>query len=329
MKTATATALHHFSLKCCAWLLAAVVLAACAQTQAQHDAELKQIANNAEVRLADDPAQDLKFASLRSPDQQQVYNDICDDKFARGRCTNDGCSMDYCISSIVDETVRACVHASSEVASDVYASLTDNCYGEFKLFLKAADSLSTTSVSPLAETPGAPLTRARAQLAAMARIPGASSTLARAQVELATWLSRQREAAAQAKRERAANVKAAIRRLRKRYPGLRGMTRTQFVASIISGEVNALGEPIFSDGRIGENVLTLYTPVAEVANGIATNSAPYDQINDTFVAWCDCDGRTDIVLKTFGYKMGLAQIGLDRDGSSAASLGAFRPDQGE
>jgi hypothetical protein len=59
------------------------------------------------------------------------------------------------------------------------------------------------------------------------------------------------------------------------------------------------------------------------------NEAPYDQINDEFVAWCDCDGRTDIVLKTFGYKMGLAQIGLDRDGSSAASLGAFRPDQGE
>jgi len=129
----------------------------------------------------------------------------------------------------------------------------------------------------------------------------------------------------QADEARALAMKDAIIRLGKRYPGVHGMTPGEFVSLISLTEVNAFGAPVFSGGRIDGNVLTLYTTVAQIAEGIVNNAAPYDQINDAFVAWCGCDGRTEIVYNAFGVRTGLAQIRLQDDGSSGPVLGMFVP----
>lgn len=248
---------------------------------------------------------DPKFATLPADMQQDISNRAC--KIAGDE--GDEGNPNPCEPDLADAK-QACAKAPN--AQRVYSAMAERCYSGFLPFLKQQ--------GPLDPAPDEYLAR-------MARIPGADSAVARAQDEHAAWLRGQREAALKAEHERSAAAKAAIFRLEKRYPSTRGMTRDEFVTLITSTEVNALGSPIFSDGRISGKVFTLYTPIAQIANGIAVNQAPYDQINDEFVAWCDCDGRTDIVLKTFGYKMGLAQIGLDRDGSSSARIQPFTPGQ--
>jgi hypothetical protein len=50
----------------------------------------------------------------------------------------------------------------------------------------------------------------------------------------------------QAKEARALAMKDAIIKLRRRYPGVHGMTPSEFVSLISLTEVNAFGAPIFS-----------------------------------------------------------------------------------
>lgn len=121
-------------------------------------------------------------------------------------------------------------------------------------------------------------------------------------------------------KDRKAEAKAEIPVMRKRYPEVRGMTADEFTAMITGSLINQLNSPIFSQGEINGNELALYTPFPGIEDDFALGQdALYDQINDEFVAWCGCDGRTDIVVDHFGYTTWVTRIEIGEDGKSVAS----------
>jgi len=112
------------------------------------------------------------------------------------------------------------------------------------------------------------------------------------------------EKAAEATRVEEKRIQGAIARLSKRYRDVSHLSSDEFTDFLVKSYQNGYGAAFFSDAKIENEMLTLTVPSPDV-RGLIDSQAVLDQINDYFVAWCKCDGKTRVVGEYFGRMIAL------------------------
>jgi tetratricopeptide (TPR) repeat protein len=139
------------------------------------------------------------------------------------------------------------------------------------------------------------------------QIPDASSELIRDwQQQIIDATGRAAEEAKEKAAEREEQTATVIERLRRRFASVLNYSQEEFEDSILSSYRTMSGAPFFSNAKIeaakkgvdGTLRITVANPVGSVDT---VNWPTYEEINDQFVAWCDCDGVTKISVSYVGH----------------------------
>jgi tetratricopeptide (TPR) repeat protein len=295
-------------------IAAIAILSCCSGGCAAHTTELQQ--GQAALARGDYLLAIKRYTAAKEQDPKAAAFGLCvaafderyQDAYLRGYCLEaieqgnklpDEIDENLCRRDIGEDAVQYlstspfCQNTAPEVKSTISASLRQ------KLQVEIDGAIS-----------GYDFPTADAKLGIYQHIPDASSKLIRNwRQEIIDAKARAAEEAKEEAEERKEQTAKVIERLVRRYALIKAYSQEEFEDSIVVGYHTELGTPFFSDAKIvsAENGVqgTLRITIAIVDQSVLNmdNWPTYEEINDQFVAWCGCNGTTEVYVRYVGHAL--------------------------
>jgi len=276
-------------------LLAALIASGCAPA-AMSPARREMQAGNYPAARRDLVALEAHESKLSEPERRELHDDLCLSDFMIG-------APAYSLR----EQRRECVRAATMPGS------------QSGVLVERIDSLArkTAQDKVAAALEQGDLATAENAATAYANIPDSDPAL------IATWsqqmwgLVRQQDGKPAGPR-RKKDLAAAIIHVRRQYPRMKSMSKSDFVGWVVK-EGTVGGTSMFSYAELRENATNLMVHAGAI-HITTLNLDRLTKINDATVARCRCDGQTNVAIAETGFPLYLVRLDLETRGSEVLIL---------